>query len=415
MLPLEFMATSILLLILIAEGLFESVVDWLNIKQIDPKLPDEFRGTYDDEKYRKSQEYLKVRTRFGLIQRVVGIVGLIAFVLIGGFNQVDLWARGFGYGPVLTGLLFIGTLSLLASILSLPFSVYSTFVVEERFGFNRTTVKTFISDLVKGAALGVILGGPLIGLVLWFFETMGTSAWLWVWITVTAFQLIMMFLAPAFIMPLFNKYTPLPPGELRDAIENFARSQNFGLGGLFTMDGSRRSSKSNAFFTGFGRFRRIVLFDTLIERQTVNELVAVLAHEIGHYKKRHIFRQLGLSIVVTALTFFLMSLFLENPFFFDAFLMENISIYGSLVFFSLFYTPVSRILSLYGLYLSRKYEFEADAFARATYGHSDALVSALKKLSVENLSNLTPHPLKVFVDYTHPPVLERIKALRLGS
>jgi STE24 endopeptidase len=408
----ELMPTLILLIILVLESAFETFVDLLNLRSLDPVLPAEFKGFYDETRYAKSQDYLRVRTRFGTWQRILFTLGLVIFILAGGFNQIDLMARSVGEGPIVTGLLFIGALSILGWLVSLPFAVYSTFVIEEKFGFNLTKPKTFILDQLKGLVLGAIVGGLLGALVLWLFEALGGTAWLWAWVAVTVFQIVMMFLAPVIILPLFNKYTPLAEGELKSTIEEFARKQNFNLQGIFTMDGSKRSTKANAFFTGFGRFRRIVLFDTLIAQQTVQELTAVLAHEIGHFKRGHILRQLALSVVVSGLTFYLMSLFLLNPFLFEAFRMEQVSIYGSLVFFSMFYSPISRLLSLYGLHLSRKYEFEADRYAAETYRQPEALVTALKKLSVESLSNLRPHPLKVFVDYTHPPVLDRIKTLR---
>ncbi|HEX4925004.1 MAG TPA: M48 family metallopeptidase [Bdellovibrionales bacterium] len=408
-------ATLILFAIVLTELAFESLVDWLNLKALDPRLPDEFKGYYDEDRYRTSQLYLKERTRFGFIQRGVTAVVLVLAVLLGFFNWADLIARGASESPIVAGLLFVGLLGGASWLAGLPFSLYSTFVIEEKYGFNRTTLKTYAGDQLKGLLLGAILGGLVAAAVFWFFESFGTKAWLWAWLMVTAIQLIMMFLAPVIILPLFNKYTPLASGELKTAIENFAQKENFKLEGIFTMDGSKRSTKANAFFTGFGRFRRIVLFDTLIAKQTVNELVAVLAHEIGHYKRRHIFRQLYLSIAVSGATFFLMGQFLNNEFFFEAFRVQNVSVYASLVFFGIFYSPISRVLSLYGLYLSRKYEFEADDYSVAAFKDAEALVTALKKLSVDNLANLKPHWLKVFVDYTHPPVLERIAALRAGA
>lgn len=405
-------ATAVLVIIVLAELAFESIVDWLNLKALDPELPSEFKGYYDEERYRASQNYLKERTHFGFIQRGVSALAIVAAVLLGFFNWADVMARAVSPSPIVAGLAFVGVLGAASWLLALPFSIYSTFVIEEKYGFNRTTWATYAGDQLKGISLGAVLGGLIAAAVFWFFESLGTSAWLWAWLAVTAVQLTMMFLAPVLILPLFNRYTPLPAGELKTAIEDFARQENFKLEGIFTMDGSKRSTKANAFFTGFGRYRRIVLFDTLISKQSVQELVAVLAHEIGHYKRRHIFRQLYLSIGVSAVTFYLMGLFLNNRFFFEAFRVEQVSVYASLVFFGIFYSPISRVLSLYSLYLSRKYEFEADDYSVATFHEPEALVTALKKLSVDNLANLRPHWLKVFVDYTHPPVLERIQALR---
>jgi len=248
--------------------------------------------------------------------------------------------------------------------------------------------------------------------VLWFFQRCGSTAWIYCWLAVTLLQLFLLFIAPVAIMPLFNKFTPLAPGALRAAIETYAAGQRFAMQGVFTMDGSRRSTKSNAFFTGFGKFRRIVLFDTLIQKHTVEELVSVLAHEIGHYRKRHILQMVLFSLANTAIMFFILSRFLGNRELFAAFGMEQVSIYASLVFFGFLYTPINMLVSILGNVVSRRNEYQADAFAATTYEKPQALIDALKKLSVDNLSNLTPHPFAVFVHYSHPPVLQRIEAIR---
>jgi STE24 endopeptidase len=410
------MVLAALVYILIVGGFFFSfIIETLNLKNLRTDIPPEFQNFYDQEKYKKSQEYLKTNTKAGLIQDAIATVLLVAFIALGGFNYVDLFARHWlgesgTSNSILQGLLYIGILSGLSYLLSLPFQIYHTFVIEENFGFNKTTPKTFLMDQIKGLLMGAILGGIVLSVVLWFFENFN-QAWIWVLIFVVGFQLFMMFIAPVTIMPLFNKFEPLEEGDLKSEIESFAKKENFKLSGLFKMDGSKRSTNANAYFTGFGRFRRIVLFDTLIQRHTKEELVAVLAHEIGHYKEKHIFRTLLVSIISTALTFYVFSLFMENPEIFKAFKMENISIYASFVFFGIFYAPISALFSLYSLYLSRKHEFEADDYAKRTYGHPKELSNALKKLSVDNLSNLHPHPLKVFFEYTHPPVLQRVKIL----
>lgn len=397
--------------ILILGGfLFSLTIELLNLKNLKTEVPPEFQNFYDAEKYKKSQEYLKTNTLYGLLQSGISTLLLILFIALGGFNEVDLIVRSISFDPIIQGLIYIGALSFLSYLVSLPFQIYDTFVIEEKFGFNKTTPKTFAMDQIKGLLMGAILGGIVLSVILWFFESF-KNAWFWVFLFVVGFQLFMMFIAPVTIMPLFNKFTPLEDGELKNEIESFARKENFKLSGLFKMDGSKRSTKANAYFTGFGRFRRIVLFDTLISKHTKEELIAVLAHEIGHYKEKHIFRQLIVSILSTGLTFFVFSLVMENPNLFNAFDMQNISIYASFVFFGIFYAPISALFSLYSLYLSRKYEFEADDYAKRTYGHPKALSNALKKLSVDSLSNLNPHPLKVFFEYTHPPVLERVKSL----
>ena len=402
----------IIVVVLIGEYLFDIFVESKNIKHASPELPREFAGYYDSEKYKTSQNYLVDNTRFSLVKGGVSTVLITAFILFGGFNAIDRMARGFGLGSIFTGLIFAGLLMLISQMISLPFSIYHTFVIEEKYGFNRTTVKTFILDIFKGWMLTLILGGTAFAGIVWFFERSGSFSWLYCWIAITVFQLFLTFLAPVIILPLFNKFIPLEDGELKSAIQDFARSQDFHLQGLFKMDASKRSTKSNAFFTGFGKFRRIALFDTLIERQTVEELVSVLAHEIGHYKKKHITKGILLSIGTTGLLFLLLSFFINNAGLFEAFRMQETSVYASLIFFGFLFSPIQFFLSIVTHRLSRKYEYEADAFAIETYKQPEAFINALKKLSVDNLSNLTPHPLKVFLEYSHPPVLERIKVIR---
>ncbi len=401
---------SIVYILIIGGFLFTLTIELLNLKSLKTEVPSEFQNFYDQEKYKKSQEYLKTNTLYGLLQSAISTALLVTFIALGGFNFIDLIARDISFEPIVQGLLYIGILSFLSYLISLPFSIYDTFVIEQKFGFNKMTPKIFIQDQIKGLLMGAILGGIVLSVILWFFENF-QNAWIWVFAFVIAFQLFMMFIAPVTIMPLFNKFEPLEDGELKTEIENFAKKENFKLSGLFRMDGSKRSTKANAYFTGFGRFRRIVLFDTLIQKHTKQELIAILAHEIGHYKEKHIFRQLAVSIISTGLTFFVFSLFMENPEIFNAFQMENISIYASFVFFGIFYAPISALFSLYSLHLSRKYEFEADDYAKRTYGHPKELSNALKKLSVDSLSNLNPHPLKVFFEYTHPPVIQRVKVI----
>ena len=401
-----------ILVIIIGSYFLDVIVDSLNVRHVKTDLPQEFEGYYDGEKYKKSQEYLRENTRFGIISDTITTPIIIIFILAGGFNVIDRFARGFELSPIPTGLIFAGVLMLAYHIFHIPFSIYGTFVIEEKYGFNKTTVKTFILDILKTWALVAVIGAILLSVVLWFFEKAGGEAWLYCWISITLFQIFLMFIAPVTIMPLFNKYTPLEEGELRRAIEDYAGSRDFKMKGIFTMDGSKRSTKSNAFFTGFGRFRRIVLFDTLIEKHSVVELVSVLAHEMGHYKKKHILKSIIISILTAGLMFYVLSLFINNRELFDAFKMEKTSIYASLFFFGFLYTPIEMILSIFGNMLSRRHEYDADAYSVKTYGEPESMITALKKLNVENLSNLTPHPVKVFLSYSHPPILERIKAIR---
>jgi len=405
----------IILLALAVNYVLNLISDLLNLRSLQTSPPEEFKDVFDEEKYRKAQEYTRVRTRFGLLTSTFSIIVLLAFWFAGGFNWVDVFVRDFGYGTIVTGLMFVGILILAQTIISLPFSIYSTFVIEERFGFNKTTPATFITDRLKGLMLTVLLGGPLLAGVIGIFEFFGAIAWLYAWVVVILFTLFVQFIAPTWIMPLFNKFTPLEDGELKQAILDYAEKVSFPLRGIYKIDGSRRSSKSNAFFTGFGRNKRIALFDTLIENHSVPELVAVLAHEVGHYKKKHIPKNMIVSMLHTGVMLFLLSLFIRVPGLHEAFFMENISVYAGLVFFGLLYTPIEMVLSVIMQVVSRKHEFEADRFAADTTGNPESMVSVLKKLSADNLSNLTPHPFHVFLHYSHPPVLQRIRAIRSGG
>lgn len=402
----------ILTVIILSYGL-DVLVSLLNLQNLRPTVPEEMREFYDAEKYRHSQEYLTVQTRFGLMEKSFFTVLTIAFICVGGFNWVDHWIRTADFGEIGSGLLFMGALGVGSRIISLPFSLYDTFQIEAKFGFNKMTLKTFAMDLIKGLILSVVIGGPILAAILWFFTATGDQAWIYAWISVSILQLLILFIAPTFIMPLFNKFIPLADGSLKKKIEDFAQSQNFELQGIFTMDGSKRSSKANAFFTGFGKFKRIVLFDTLIQKHTEEELVAILAHEIGHFKRKHIHKQVVVGTLAMGGLFYLLSLFINHPGLFEAFQMDRVSVYASLVFISFLYSPISRIVSMITHALSRKYEYEADAYACSTYGYPEVLIQALKKLSADNLSNLTPHPIKVFLDYTHPPLLKRIEAIKM--
>lgn len=401
----------IILTALVVDYVLNLVADIYNLKALDKELPDEFSDIYDEETYNKSQAYTKERTKFGLFTSTFNLAVLLVFWFSGGFNWLDQLVRSWELGLIWTGLAYIGMLILAKTILSLPFSIYSTFVIEEKYGFNKTTPKTFVLDMVKGLALGILLGGPLLAGVLAFFTFVEQYAWLYAWGAVTVFTLVVQFIAPRWIMPLFNEFKSLEDNDLRDKIREYAHKVDFELEGVYVMDGSKRSSKSNAFFTGFGKNKRIALFDTLIENHTNDELVAVLAHEIGHYKKKHIFKNMMISVVQTGIMFFLLSVFLSSQGLYDAFYMEQASVYAGLIFFGMLYAPVDMIVSMAMQVLSRKYEFEADEFAAKTYS-KEPMISALKKLSKDNLSNLTPHPFYVFLNYSHPPVLQRIKAIR---
>jgi STE24 endopeptidase len=402
----------IILVALIVDYILKLLGDLLNLKSLKLPLPPVLQGIYQPEEYRKSQEYLRTTTNFSLVDSTFTLLILLFFWFTHGFNWFDRIVTGWNFVPVVTGLLYIGILIFIYSLIKLPFSLYSTFVIEERFGFNKTTPRTFFMDLVKGFILGAILGGLILAGILALFQYVGVYAWLYCWGAMIIFSLVMQYVAPTWIMPLFNKFTPMETGELKDSILKYAGSVNFPVKNIFVMDGSKRSSKSNAFFTGFGRNKRIALFDTLIAQQTVPEMVAVLAHEVGHYKKKHILQGMIISFVHTGVLFFLLSLFLVNHGLYQAFFMTDMPIYAGILFFGLLYTPIELVLSIVMQMISRKHESEADRFAAETIEQPDNLIASLKKLAATGLSNLTPHPFYVFLNYSHPPLLQRIQAIQ---
>jgi STE24 endopeptidase len=401
----------IILITLVSGFLLDLVGNLLNLKALKLEPPSTLEGIYNAEDYGKSQEYIRVTTRFSLVASSFSLVLLLVFWFSGGFNWLDQVIRGWNFIPLVSGLLYIGILLFSNTLITLPFSIYSTFVIEERFGFNRTTPRTFFLDQMKGFVLILVLGGPLLVGILALFQYAGLYAWFYCWAGVALFSLVLQYVAPTWIMPLFNKFTPMESGELKESILTYARSVDFPIKNVFVMDGSKRSGKANAFFTGWGRNKRIALFDTLIAQHTIPEMVAVLAHEIGHYKKKHILQGTVISILHTGLMFFLLSLFLGSLGLYQAFYMGQESIYTGLLFFGLLYTPIELVLSTVMQMFSRKNEYQADRFAAETVEDAHNLIDALKKLSSKNLSNLTPHPFYVFLNYSHPPLLQRIQAI----
>jgi len=398
--------------IIIFEYLLSFIVKILNIKALDPNLPKEFEGTFDQDKYTKSQEYTKTNTKFSFITSTFSLILSLSFIFGGVYNIIDLYVRAFGYSDKITGLCFFGILFIVTDLINTPFSIYKTFKIEEQYGFNKTSIKTFLMDKVKGYFLTVLIGAPVLYLILYFFGNFGDNAWLYVWGFLVAFSVIMQPIFNTFIAPMFNKFTPLEEGELLDKIKSYLKEVNFPVKKLEIVDGSKRSSHSNAYFSGIGKNKRIALFDTLVEQMNHDEIVSVIAHEVGHYKLKHIYSGIFLSAIQSGIMLYVMSLFLENRALFDVFYMENTSIYASLVFFSMLYAPISLLLGIFFTHISRKNEFAADQYSAKTAKMPDSMISSLKKLSKENLSNLTPHWLNVFLNYTHPPVLERIRALK---
>jgi STE24 endopeptidase len=389
----------------------EQLLDLLNLKHTMPGLPDELEGIYDREEYRKSQLYKRDNTRFSFVTGSLSLVVLMLVFFLGGFGWLDRWISGFISGYIPFVLVFFGFIALAGDILTTPFSVYGTFVIEEKYGFNRTTPRTFILDKVKGWILGLIIGGGLLALVTWIYMKTGPWFWLIILGVITLFSVFMTMFYSNLIVPLFNKQTLLEDGSLRDRIERFAAGVNFRLDNIFVMDGSRRSSKANAYFTGLGPKKRIVLFDTLISDLEEQEIVAVLAHEVGHYKKKHTLSGQVISFFQTALTLYLFSLFVGKDSFAVALGGTGASFHLGLIAFGILYSPISTVLGIGMNLFSRRNEYQADRFAREHYD-SEKLISSLKVLSKKNLSNLTPHPAYVFVHYSHPPLLQRIRALR---
>ncbi len=399
--------------IVVLAWLLNTVSALLNLKALQPTPPAGLEDIFEPEAYAKSQEHTREGTKLDLLASTVRLLLFLVFWWLGGFAWWEAKSRAFGLSPIPTGLLFIGGLAIASSLFSLPWEIYETFKLEAKYGFNKTTPGTFIADRIKGLALSCVIGGGLLSLVLWLFEKL-PNAWLWAWAAVTAFTLIMAYVGPKWLMPLFNKFTPLEDGELKQSISEMAKRCEFPFAEVSVMDGSKRTSRGNAFFAGFGANKRIALFDTLIANQTVPELTAILAHEIGHFKCRHIIQRLIVGVLQMGLMFFLLGLFLRNVPLAEAFGIHAPTVAVSLVLFTFLYEPVQFLFGIASSVWSRKHEYEADAYASKAMGSPESLISGLKKLSADNLTNLTPHPLHVFLNYSHPPLRERLAALRAG-
>lgn len=407
--------------VIIVVGLFllwklELAATLLNLKAFPSAVPPDCKDLMSEEKLEQAHEYLRVNARLGIVQSSALLTVLLLFWTLGGFAWLDGQARAWAGNEWMAGLIFLSLLALSQSLLSLPFGIYDTFVIEQRFGFNRATPLTFILDRLKGLLLAALLGLPLLAAVLWIFRCV-SHAWLWAWLLVTAFQLVLTYLAPSWIMPLFNKFTPMPDSDLKQAIKTLGERCQFPLTGVFVMDGSKRSTKANAFFTGLGKRKKIALFDTLMEKSSQAEILGVLAHEIGHFRCGHIKQRLAVGIVQSAVIFFLLGLATDPHgvfarVLFNAFGVATISVHVGLVLFMILLEPVARLLGVLANAWSRRQEFEADAYAAKVTGDGSDLGEALKKLSVDHLSHPTPAALRVWLDYSHPPLMQRLAALR---
>lgn len=400
----------IILGILSFDFILERVLDILNLKNWSPQLPKVLEGIYEEEKYFKSQEYQREKYRLSFFSSTLSFAGSFLMIYLGGFAWLDEYVRNYTEHPIALALLFFGIIMLASSVISLPFSYYSTFVIEEKYGFNRTTLKTFLLDLIKGGMLSVLLGGGILALLIWIYLQTTTNFWWMAWAVVAAFMVFMNMFYSSLIVPMFNKQTPLEEGELRDAIREFSQKVGFQLDNIFVMDGSKRSSKGNAYFSGLGAKKRIVLFDTLINELSTEEVVAVLAHEIGHYKKKHTLSGMIFSLLQTGFLFYLFSLFVGNPLLSEALGAEQVAFHLGLIAFGILFSPISTFIGLGMNLWSRKNEYEADEFAKENYS-GQALGSGLIRLSVSALSNLTPHKAYVFFYYSHPTLLQRLKAI----
>lgn len=402
----------ILIGILIINFIIDKVVSSLNAKRFNHPVPQELSDVYDTEEYLKSQSYKKTNYKFSTLTSLFSLTLTLVFFFLDGFDYVDSIARNYSDNNIIIALIFFGIILVGSDIISIPFAYYKTFVIEERFGFNKTTKKTFVLDKIKGWIMTLIIGGGILSLIIWFYQLTGRDFWLYAWLLVAVFSLFMNMFYAKLIVPIFNKQTPLEEGELKTAISDYANKVNFTINNIFVIDGSKRSTKANAYFSGFGKEKRITLFDTLINDLETEEVVAVLAHEVGHYKRKHIIFNLFASILLTGFTLFILSLFINTPILSQALGVEQQSFHIGLIAFGILYSPISEITGLIMNYFSRKFEYEADNYAKDTFA-SKPLITSLKKLSKKSLSNLTPHPWYVTMHYSHPTLLERVKNLQL--
>ena len=400
----------VLIAIIIINFIVDKILDTLNTNHFDDKIPSKLADVYDEKEYKKSQNYKKTNSNFSALTSTFSIILTLVFFFIDGFKHVDIFARSYSDNPIVVALIFFGVIMLGSDILTTPFSYYKTFVIEEKFGFNKSTKMTFWIDKLKGGFMSILLGGGILSLIIWFYQFAGENFWIYAWALVTVFSLFMNMFYAKLIVPLFNKQTPLEDGELKTAIEKYTKKVGFTLNNIFVIDGSKRSTKANAYFSGFGSQKRITLFDTLINELETNEIVAVLAHEVGHYKRKHIIINLVSSILLIGLTLFILSLFINSSILSEALNVSIPSFHIGLIAFGILYSPISEVTGLIMNYVSRVFEYQADNYAKETF-EAKPLITSLKKLSKNSLSNLTPHFAYVFMHYSHPTLLERINNL----
>ncbi len=401
----------ILIGIILVNFIIDQVLDNLNAKNFDAKLPEELKDVYPEDEYRKSMEYKKTNHHFSTITSFFSLSVTLLFFFLGGFKWVNDIATSISDNPIIIGLIFFGIIMLGSDIINTPFGFYKNFVIEEKFGFNKMTKATFFLDKIKGLLMMAIVGGGILALIIWFYGIAGPGFWLYAWALVAVFSLLMNMFYAKLIVPLFNKQTPLEEGSLRNKIEAYGNKVGFKLDKIFVIDGSKRSTKANAYFSGFGSEKRVTLFDTLINDLDEDEIVAVFAHEVGHYKRKHIISNLVLSTLLTGFTLWLLSFFVSSPALSAALGVEVPTFHIGLIAFGILYTPISEITGLLMNLLSRKFEYQADNYAKETFA-AEPLVTSLKKLSKNSLSNLTPHPAYEFYHYSHPSLVKRIRNLR---
>ena len=401
---------NILITILLIKFVIDSVLNHLNAKHFNDTLPNDISDVYEINEYRQSQSYKKTNHNFSKITSLFSLITTLLFFFFNGFSIVDEIARGFSNNIIIITLIFFGIIIIGSDIISIPFSLYKTFVIEEKFGFNKSTKKLFFLDKIKGLLMTIILGGSILSIITWFYEFTGNYFWIYTWLLITTFSVFLNMFYSKLIVPLFNEQTILEEGDLKNEIVKYVNSVGFKANNIYVLNGSKRSTKANAYFSGFGNQKRITLYDTLINDLENNEIVAVLAHEVGHYKRKHILYNLTSSIILTGFALFVLSLFIKTPLLSLALGVSHPSFHIGLIAFGILYSPVSQILGVFMNYMSRKFEYQADNYAKNTFSASP-LISSLKKLSKNSLSNLTPHYLYVFFHFSHPTLLDRIKNL----